>query len=389
MAKNKAQVNEGVLDDMDDDGWMAKSQLYQTAKYAIELHKMIQDTDILEPWVQSKITKCADYLESIKHYMEYEAVNNHPEEVPAEAPVAEAEPLVIGKTSKIEDRHYPITYTADISYDDRDRIEVDNIVIHDRNGKMLPPDHPVYQAEEGFIRDEVARTGEEEGEVVGEGKVVDEAMESDELAAILAKHPEEVAKMKQMGDMDTNSELYMELYSYYSDEMPYGTQKARDGDPVEWIMNKLDDLGIMESQIDEGYESSVLRVMRDHGISAYFSNGVMYVDAMDIDKAKEALELDSDITELPKMVAEKAKESIGSDTEDLWLEKMASAGLKRANEGSMSDIAAAADEVATMIEAGATDQEIMDHTGLRDSQVKFLRNSLQDRPAQYEAKKAK
>ena len=389
MAKNKAQVNEGVLDDMDDDGWMAKSQLYQTAKYAIELHKMIQDTDNLEPWVQSKITKCADYLESIKHYMEYEAVNNHPEEVPAEAPVAEAEPLVIGKTSKIEDRHYPITYTADISYDDRDRIEVDNIVIHDRNGKMLPPDHPVYQAEEGFIRDEVARTGEEEGEVVGEGKVVDEAMESDELAAILAKHPEEVAKMKQMGDMDTNSELYMELYSYYSDEMPYGTQKARDGDPVEWIMNKLDDLGIMESQIDEGYESSVLRVMRDHGISAYFSNGVMYVDAMDIDKAKEALELDSDITELPKMVAEKAKESIGSDTEDLWLEKMASAGLKRANEGSMSDIAAAADEVATMIEAGATDQEIMDHTGLRDSQVKFLRNSLQDRPAQYEAKKAK
>ena len=68
---------------------------------------------------------------------------------------------------------------------------------------------------------------------------------------------------------------------------------------------------------------------------------------------------------------------------------MASAGLKRANEGSMSDIAAAADEVATMIEAGATDQEIMDHTGLRDAQVKFLRNSLQDRPAQYEAKKAK
>jgi len=31
----------------------------------------------------------------------------------------------------------------------------------------------------------------------------------------------------------------------------------------------------------------------------------------------------------------------------------------------------------------------MDHTGLRDAQVKFLRNSLQDRPAQYEAKKAK
>ena len=80
----------------------------------------------------------------------------------------------VGTTSGIEDKHYPITYTADISYDDRGRIEVDNIVIHDKNDEMLPPDHPVYQAEEGFIRDEVARTGEEEGEVVGEGKVVDE-----------------------------------------------------------------------------------------------------------------------------------------------------------------------------------------------------------------------
>ena len=75
-----------------------------------------------------------------------------------------------------------------------------------------------------------------------------EAMESDEVMAIMAKHPEDVAKMKQMGDMDSGSDLYTELYSYYSDEMPYGTQKARDGDPIEWIMDRLDDLGLAESQ---------------------------------------------------------------------------------------------------------------------------------------------
>ena len=80
---------------------------------------------------------------------------------------------------------------------------------------------------------------------------VTEAMESDEVMAIMAKHPEEVAKMKQMGDIDSGSDLYMELYSYYSDEMPYGTQKARDGDPVEWIMNKLDDLDMLESAQDK------------------------------------------------------------------------------------------------------------------------------------------
>ena len=80
---------------------------------------------------------------------------------------------------------------------------------------------------------------------------VNEGMESDEVMAIMAKHPEEVAKMKQMGDIDSGSDLYMELYSYYSDEMPYGTQKARDGDPVEWIMNKLDDLDMLESAQDK------------------------------------------------------------------------------------------------------------------------------------------
>ena len=320
MSKNKAQVNEGVLDDMDEDGWMAKSQLYQTAKMAIELHKMIQDTDNLEPWVQSKITKAADYLDSVRRYMEYEAVNSYPGEATDEAPVEiEQEPMVAP-------------------------IEVD------------------------------------------EDEVVHEAFEKDEVMAIMKKHPQDVARMNHEGDMNTASGLYTALYRYYLDsgEMPYGTAKARDGDPVEWIMDRLDDLGLMESQIDEGYESSVLRVMKDHGIGAYFSNGVMYVDAMDMDKAKEALELDSDITELPKMVAEKAKESIGSDTEDLWMEKMAAAGLKSATEGRMSDVAAAADEVATMIEGGATDQEIMDHTGLSTAQVKFLRDSLQDRPAQYE-----
>ena len=39
----------------------------------------------------------------------------------------------------------------------------------------------------------------------------------------------------------------MDLFGYYQDEMPYGTQKARDGDPTEWLENRLSDLGFMES----------------------------------------------------------------------------------------------------------------------------------------------
>lgn len=89
-----SEIMEGVLDDTDDDGWMAKSELYKLSKYAIQLHGMIQDNENLEPWVQSKITKAADYISTVKHYMEYvelsdgqpEVVDDIPMELPSEMP---------------------------------------------------------------------------------------------------------------------------------------------------------------------------------------------------------------------------------------------------------------------------------------------------------------
>ena len=97
------------------------------------------------------------------------------------------------------------------------------------------------------------------------GIQVDEGMEDEEVMAIMAKHPEDVAKMKQMGDLDSGSELYMELVDYYADEMPYGTMKARDGDPVEYIMMKLDDLGMLESTDAE--EAEEAEVIEDENIN--------------------------------------------------------------------------------------------------------------------------
>ena len=91
----------------------------------------------------------------------------------------------------------------------------------------------------------------DEGSHYGKKKKMVEGMEKDEVMAIMMKYPEDVAKMKQMGDLDAGSELYMALVDYYSDEMPYGTMKARDGDPVEYIMMKLDDLGMMEAKVEE------------------------------------------------------------------------------------------------------------------------------------------
>ena len=61
--------------DKDPDGYegnMAKRSLYHMAAQAQQLHDMLQDDENLEPWVQAKITKAADYLEKAFKAISYE-----------------------------------------------------------------------------------------------------------------------------------------------------------------------------------------------------------------------------------------------------------------------------------------------------------------------------
>jgi len=58
--------------EMDREGAMAKADLFKLSKYAQKLYKELGDEDQLEAWVQAKITKAADYLASVYHYLEYE-----------------------------------------------------------------------------------------------------------------------------------------------------------------------------------------------------------------------------------------------------------------------------------------------------------------------------
>ena len=69
-------LTEGVLDANDDDGFMARSQLYFMARDAIQLHGIIGDTDDLEPWVQSKIAQAAQGMDAVRRYTEYNAMND-------------------------------------------------------------------------------------------------------------------------------------------------------------------------------------------------------------------------------------------------------------------------------------------------------------------------
>jgi hypothetical protein len=71
-------------DDMhrDHEVQMARSQMYSSAQAAIEIHRLLADIsemEGLEGWVQSKLTLASEYLESVRDYLKYEAVDQEPE----------------------------------------------------------------------------------------------------------------------------------------------------------------------------------------------------------------------------------------------------------------------------------------------------------------------
>ena len=64
--------------------------------------------------------------------------------------------------------------------------------------------------------------------------------EYDTVKKILIKHNALHLDIDQIDD----SELMFDLYGHFQEQMPYGTQKARDGDPDEFIYDALEDLGL-------------------------------------------------------------------------------------------------------------------------------------------------
>ena len=86
-------INEDIATDAikmehDHEVQMARGQLYHAARDAMRLHKIlkgISEEQGLEGWVAAKITRAADYLNSVADYMEYEHVSK---QLDAETPNA-------------------------------------------------------------------------------------------------------------------------------------------------------------------------------------------------------------------------------------------------------------------------------------------------------------
>ena len=64
--------------------------------------------------------------------------------------------------------------------------------------------------------------------------------EYETVKAILIKHDALNMDIDQLDD----EKLLFDLYGHFQDQMPYGTQKARDGDPDEFIYDALENLGL-------------------------------------------------------------------------------------------------------------------------------------------------
>jgi hypothetical protein len=72
--------------------------------------------------------------------------------------------------------------------------------------------------------------------------------EYDEIKQILIKHDALGMDLDQI--VEYGEPLYEALFDYYmhSGEMPYGTMKARDGDPDVWIADRLYELGLIKEE---------------------------------------------------------------------------------------------------------------------------------------------
>ena len=71
-------------------------------------------------------------------------------------------------------------------------------------------------------------------------KPYDRLSEYDTVKRILIKHN---VLNKDIEDLD-DPKLMEDLYNHFQEDMPYGTQKARDGDPDEFIYDALQDMNL-------------------------------------------------------------------------------------------------------------------------------------------------
>jgi hypothetical protein len=63
------------------EGHMAKSQLFHSAKYAMQIAQTVRPGDDIEAWVQTKMNRAVDMLDAVYHYEDYQRLNPYREDL--------------------------------------------------------------------------------------------------------------------------------------------------------------------------------------------------------------------------------------------------------------------------------------------------------------------
>jgi hypothetical protein len=82
---NESFVEDAAAAHQDHEVQMARSDCYNAAKYAIELHKLlknISEQEGLDGWVSEKITLANDYLRTVTEYLRYEQQSSAQSDIP-------------------------------------------------------------------------------------------------------------------------------------------------------------------------------------------------------------------------------------------------------------------------------------------------------------------
>jgi hypothetical protein len=276
-------VTEDSLDSHDDgeydrEGEMADQDLETAEDAAEELRSILSADENLPEWVQAKITKAVDYLDTARDYMqskdqEPDLQEGWDEMTKAVKDRAEAEKKNQGtgrfdkQTTSTGTRY---TRKSDTFADDSDDSESKASDAPKKKGrpkKNTGPERTTSKAWkhkgsrvsenvklDTFVEDTLSEMDSilttktpvaQQQKFMGmirTQKVNEGILLENTLQGIEHRYGKEVREFMETGDMD--DDLYHALYDYYFDDMPYGVKKARDGDPMEWVSERFfDEMG--------------------------------------------------------------------------------------------------------------------------------------------------
>lgn len=270
-------ADEAMIVEKDHEVQMARSELYKAAKYAVAIHKMMKDISEMQGidgWVASKITKAADYLGSVKHYMEGEAMQDvELAVVPVAGDMTDAMTVPEESVEEVHEAH------------DDDHAKLHKAIkkkLKDEGGAagmeplkkvakemgidltpaMLSKMDGIKKHRDGdYILENIKEDFDKDHPDFPKAQAFQS--EKEQVMDILKKYPAEAKKMQEDGDVFSvyDTDLYLALFDHFAEEMPYGTQKGRDGDPVEYINDELDGLGLLEGIVEAPMNQAFMKQM--------------------------------------------------------------------------------------------------------------------------------